>query len=130
MDSYINITVLKDIVTFIKIQQNENYKERLIEAYYELQNYNINSAKELENSNTGIGAFTYAELTIFDRLADEEYYRIISSFIIELNSALNIPEDYGDILASYGTIGDTPYREEYIKKGFIKTNKSKKKNKK
>lgn len=113
--------LLEDIKTYIKITNNKNYKERLLEVYDLLKENNIKNYKEFEKSKLGIGAFTYTEITIFDRLKEEEYSSLLSSYVLELSSLSNLPKDLGDRLASWGTIGNTPYRDTYIKEGFITT---------
>ena len=114
-------STLKDAIIYTKISKNENYKERLLEAYYILKQNNINSKDKFENSDIGIGAFTYQEITIFDRLRNEDYSRALAAFYIELKEIDNLSKDYGDELASWGKIGKTPYRDELIKKGYITT---------
>ena len=52
--------ILADAVTYIKIKENENYKESLLEAYYVLKKNNIDSLEKFESSDIGIGAFTSA----------------------------------------------------------------------
>ena len=111
--------ILCDAVTYAKIRENENYKERLLEAYYTLKGNGVNSLEKFESSNIGIGAFTYTEITIFDRLNDEEYARALSAFKIKLDELKNMPKDLGDRLASFGTVGKTPYRDAYIQRGFV-----------
>lgn len=113
--------ILRDAITYLKITKNNNYKERLLEAYYLLKENNIKSYEQFENSNIGIGAFTYTEITLFDRIKNENYMSLLSAFNIEINGLENLPKDYGDVLASYGTVGNTPYRDKYIKEGFITT---------
>ena len=113
--------ILTDAVTYAKISENENYKERLLEAYYILRENNIDSLEKFESSDIGIGAFTYNEITLFDRLRDEEYARALAAFKIKLNEVKDMPKDIGDRLASWGRIGKTPYRNGYIKNGFITT---------
>ena len=114
--------VLEDAKTFMLIGINENYKERLYEAYLVLKKSNIKTYEEFETSSLGIGAFTYNQITIFDRIKDEKYYAALSSHVIEIKGLSNLPNDYGDRLASWGTIGDTPYRETLIKNGCIEDN--------
>ena len=63
--------ILSDAVTYIKIQENKNYKDRLMEAYNLLSQNGIKTYEEFEKSNIGIGAFKYSEITIFDRLNNE-----------------------------------------------------------
>lgn len=111
--------ILRDAITYIKIIKNSNYKERLLEAYHLLKDNGIKSYDQFKNNKLGIGAFTYTEITIFDRLNDENYMSLLASFAIEIDGIENLPKDYGDVIASYGTVGRTPYRDEYIEKGFI-----------
>lgn len=111
--------VLQDVKIYMMISSNENYKERLLEAYYVLKENNVNDLETFTKSNLGIGAFSYSEITIFDRIKDTKYLTMLSSFRLELLGILNLSKDYGDKLASYGTIGKTPYREKYIKSGWI-----------
>lgn len=111
--------ILNDAITYIKMQKSESYKRRLNEAYMILKQKGINGYEEFEKSNTGIGAFTYTEITIFDRIKNEDYYRALSSFYLEVGTAIETKENLGDMLASYGTVGETPYREGLIRKGYI-----------
>ena len=113
--------ILKDAITYVKLSKNANYKERLLEAYQLLKENNIDTKEKFETSNLGIGAFTYSEITIFDRLNDEEYSRALAACYMELRSTENMSHDYGDMLASYGTVGKTPYRDLLIMKGHITT---------
>lgn len=107
--------ILSDAVTYIKIRKNENYKERLLDCYYTLKKSNINAQEEFEKSNLDLGAFTYEEITIFDRLKDENYSRALASYYIEIGSTYDLPKDYGDRLASWGKVKSTPHKEKYIK---------------
>ena len=111
--------ILNDALTYIKISNNDNYKERLLEAYYLVKEHGIHSRQEYDRSNLGIGAFKYSEITIFDRLLDEDYSRSLAQFYIKSKEIRNMPKDFGDKLASYGTVGKTPYRDELIEKGYV-----------
>ena len=111
--------LLQDAKNYIMICENDNYKDRLLEAYYLLKKNNINDSETFNNSNLGIGAFSYFDIMIFDRISDENYKAMLSAFRLEIMSIPNLSDDYGDKLASYGTIGKTPYREKYIKDGLI-----------
>ena len=116
--------VLKDLKTYKLMQKNTNYKNRLFEAYRALKNNGIKNKKEYMNKEVGIGAFTYTELTIFDRLKkDEDYRDLLEAYSLELDSIEDYAEDYGDQLASWGTIGKTPYKEKYIEEGLIEEDK-------
>lgn len=112
-------SLLKDIKTYIMITCNNNYKERLLEAYYWIKENNICDLNSFLNNNIDIGSFDYEEITIFDRLKDESYNALLCSFYLELKSIQNLSNDYGDMVASFGIIGKTPYRDEYVKNGLI-----------
>lgn len=116
-------TIISDISTIHLIHGNPNYAKRLYEAYKYLKSNNINSLKDFKSSdNLKIGAFTYEEITIFDRIKDEEYAAIISSGFGQIKSHIDAYKDnpnIGDLLASWGTLGSTPYREELFNKGYI-----------
>jgi len=68
------------------------------------------------------GAFSYYEISIFDRIADSEYVKKLSHTWASLHNQteeyINDPQ-IGDKLASWGTLGETPFRQEYIDKGLI-----------
>lgn len=103
--------ILKDAITYAKMNKDDNYKERLLEAYYVLRKKHIKNLEEFQNTDTGIGAFNYEEITIFDRLVNEDYSRALASFYIELKGLENMPKNFGDLLASYGTIGKIQKRK-------------------
>lgn len=111
--------VLEDIKTYYMIKNNENFKERLFEAYILVKENQIKSYEEFENCKLGIGAFTYSQITIFDRISNENYRVLLSQHLLSMAGLDNMAKDYGDRLASFGTIGKTPYREKYIKEGYI-----------
>ena len=114
-------TVVSDIRTAYILSKNNNYKERLYEAYEYLKQENVESLEDFESrKGLKIGAFTYYEVTIFDRLKDEEYKKIITNAFHNVNNieCVNNPS-YGDDLASWGTLGYTPKRDYLIKEGYI-----------
>lgn len=115
--------VISDIRTYSILSRNENYKTRLYEAYEYLKKENVNSLEEFrKRDDLLIGAFTYDEITIFDRIKDQNYLKEISSAIFNIN---NNREEYinnpniGDDLASFGRLGYTPKRDKLINEGFI-----------
>lgn len=112
---------VKDIETQIKVNNNSNYKERLLESYQVIK-YDLKDKETFEKSNVKIGAYTYQELTFFERMNNEKYAQLITSSAWDMISAyktsISTP-DLGDKLSSFGNIGKTPYREEYIKNGYI-----------
>ena len=116
--------VIKDIRTYAIMSQNQNYYDRLLEAYNAIKEAGINTLEQfMSKENTvPLGAFTYYEITIFDRIKDEDYKRSISDAWHEIN---NHTEEYindeniGDRLASWGRLGNTPYRDEMIADGLI-----------
>lgn len=116
-------TLLIDIRTYEIMTHNENYYNRLKEAYLYLKSEGILNYEDFSNrKGLKIGAFTYFEMTIFDRLKNEEYKKIVSSAWSKIT---NHTQEYikdstiGDQLASWGTLGKTPYREEMIQNGTI-----------
>lgn len=111
--------ILKDAKTYKLLNINKNYCERLYEAYLTLKENNISNLEEFDNSNIGIGAFRYDEITIFDRLKDENYASALEAHKQDIKGMEELPKDYGDRLASWGTVGKTPYREDLIKRGYI-----------
>lgn len=107
-------TFLRDMRTYRILRSNNNYRERLLEAYNELKRRGINSLEEFALSqDLIIGAFGYDEITIFDRIARSEYIELLTGAWDDLH---NLTEEYindphiGDKLASWGTLGETPYR--------------------
>ena len=115
--------VIKDIRTFYIMSANENYKDRLFEAYEYLKSEGVQSLEDFQTrKGLKVGAFEYTEITIFDRIKDEEYKNVLRDGFYSLTSGLDeIVNDktYGDQLASWGTLGNTPYREQMINAGVI-----------
>lgn len=115
--------VIKDIRTFYIMSANENYKDRLFEAYEYLKSEGVQSLEDFKTrKGLKVGAFEYTEITIFDRIKDEEYKEVLRDGFYSLTSGLDdIVNDktYGDQLASWGTLGKTPYREQMINAGVI-----------
>ena len=100
-----------------------NYYERLNEAYLEIKRLNIKDYSDFSTrEDLKIGAFTYSEITIFDRIRSSEYEKMLVEAWGELHNHTeeyrNQP-DIGDRLASWGTLGSTPYRQDLIDEGYI-----------
>lgn len=115
-------TVQRDIKIYTLIKMNENYKSRLKEAYDYIKNVGVESSEDFTTrEGLKVGAFTYDEITIFDRIKDEEYLKFLEDVLYALKEGIEYSknEKLGDELASWGTLGDTPYREDLIKKGMI-----------
>ena len=112
-----------DKVTFFGLKNNENYALRLNEAYNYIKSFGISSYADFEKKEgLKIGAFTYEEITIFDRIADPKYRDSLMGPVDENDPrvmALKGNPNYGDSLASWGTLGETPYRQKLIDDGFI-----------
>ena len=118
--------VISDIKTYHIMVNNKNYGDRLFEAYQYIKKEKINTLQKFENIDDNlVGLFSYYEITIFDRLKDEEYCNLIkeswSKIHTETEEYIKNP-NIGDDLASYGRLGYTPRRIELIKKGFIMSN--------
>ena len=118
------MTVVRDVETYSVMSQNENYSERLKEAYDYIKSVGI---KDVEDFKTRegllVGAFSWDEITIFDRLQNPEYMEAIRHGSISMTSKsfqdkINNPT-LGDDLASWGKLGNTPKRDELIQKGVI-----------
>ena len=115
---------LKDLRTYQIMMSNQNYYDRLLEAYQEMKSCGISTLEEFTSPNNHMrcGAFTYYEISIFDRISTQEYAMKLSMAWEELHNHtqeyINDPQ-IGDKLASWGTLGETPFREEYINKGLI-----------
>ena len=109
-------TVLSDVKTAYLLWENENYKNRLREAYNYLKAEGINSLEDFNNrEGLKVGAFTYEEMTIFDRIDNDREYlmMLLSTFHIcsELQTQKNAKNPtYGDELASWGTLNNTQSR--------------------
>ena len=98
--------VISDIKTYHIMSNNKNYMDRLFEAYEYIKKEKINTYQKFITSESFItGLFNYYEITIFDRLKNEEYKQLIK------DSWKNIHKDtdeyiqnptIGDELASYG----------------------------
>lgn len=116
--------LIKDVRTYMLMSGNQNYRERLKEAYDHVKSIGI---KDYNDFNTRedllVGAFGYDEITIFDRLKNNEYYNTLANAASSLNVQTIKPliddKTYGDKLASWGKLGKTPYRENLINKGVI-----------
>ncbi len=116
-------TVISDIRTYNILTKNENYKERLYEAYEYIKERGFDTYEKFSTATDNkVGAFTYTEITIFDRLKNDEYRETIANapFIIDTltQKAIDNPQ-YGDTLASWGTLGETPFRQKLIDSGDI-----------
>ena len=79
--------VISDIRTYSIMSKNENYKARLFEAYEYLKRENVSSLEEFKKrEDLLVGAFTYDEITIFDRIKNPDYLKEISSAIFNINN--------------------------------------------
>ena len=115
--------VISDIKTYQIMSNNQNYADRLFEAYKYIKKEKLNTKEKFITSDKNIvGLFSYYEITIFDRLRNKEYCELIKNSWFELHHDIepniNNP-NLGDELASYGRLGYTPRRNEYIEKGFV-----------
>ena len=116
-------TVISDIRTYNILTRNKNYKERLFEAYEYIKERDFDTYEKFSTATDNkVGAFTYTEITIFDRLEDKEYRDVIATapFLMDdiTKKAIDNPQ-YGDTLASWGTLGSTPFRQKLIDRGDI-----------
>ena len=114
---------IQDVKTYNVMIRNDNYRARLLEAYNYLKNEGVRSLEDFNNRDgLLVGAFTYDEITIFDRIGDPEYSKKLigayDTITVGVASYVNNP-NIGDELASWGKLGETPKREEYIEKGYI-----------
>ena len=117
MDPKLLKVILEDMKTYFLMNNNENYKARLREAYDYIKAQGIVSAEQFgETEGLKIGAFTYGEMTIFDRLQDKAYESFLYDAIRIKDRYTEYAKNstYGDQLASWGTLGSTPYREQMI----------------
>ena len=115
--------VINDIRTIYILYNNENYRNRLQEAYDYIKSERIESIDDFtKREGLKIGAFTYDEITIFDRLKNKEYEQVMRTAFSTVNNLTKenaIDSTYGDKLASWGTLGYTPYRQKLIDEGLI-----------
>lgn len=114
-------SIIKDIKIY-RLMQNDNYRKRLKEAYDYIKSINIRDYNDfITRENLLVGAFGYDEITIFDRMRDEDYAHLLADSSFELYNMIydiNNPT-LGDDLASWGKLGYTPKRDELIAKGDI-----------
>ena len=115
--------VISDIKTYYIMSNNQNYFDRLFEAYKYIKKEKLNTyQKFITSDNNIVGLFSYEEITIFDRLKNSRYSELIKCSWSELHrdieESIGNPS-LGDDLASYGRLGYIPKRREYIEKGFI-----------
>ena len=114
--------VISDIKTYQIMSNNQNYTDRLFEAYKYIKKEKLNTyQKFITSDNNIVGLFSYYEITIFDRLKNPEYYKLIKNSwrVLHHDIEQNIKNpNLGDELASYGRLGYTPKRKEYIEQGF------------
>ena len=114
--------IISDIRTFQLITNNKNYQDRLFEAYRYIKKEKLTTEEKFEYTEERlVGAFSYQEITIFDRLKNEEYKKILEDSWETIHHGLDIfieDKEYGDYLASHGKLGYTPKREELIKSGI------------
>ena len=102
--------LISDIRLAKILKENQNYNERLYEAYLRLKEMGIKSKKEFisRRQETGIGQFLYEEITFYDRIEDVQYKNIVFGGwdkIHDLTEAFINAKDLGDRLAEYGTLG-------------------------
>ena len=116
-------TFVSDIRTYRIMSGNKNYYNRLYEAYSEIKRLNIRDYEDFSTrEELRIGAFTYGEITIFDIIKNEEYQKLLEDAWFNLH---NQTEEYrkderlGDKLASWGTLGETPFRDQMIAQGHV-----------
>ena len=117
-------TLVRDIGTYMVMSRNSNYKERLKEAYDYIKSINIKDYEDFKSrEDLLVGAFGYDEITIFDRLKDDEYKKVLLNAIsyLDINRIKRLIDSktLGDYLASYGELGYTPMREKLITRGEI-----------
>ena len=114
---------IQDVKTYNILIRNENYKARLLEAYNYLKNEGVKSVEDFTTrEGLLVGAFTYDEITIFDRVADREYAKKLTesydTISKDVQAYVNNPR-IGDELASWGRLGETPDRAKLIAEGYI-----------
>ncbi len=116
-------TIVNDIRTYQIMEQNQNYRDRLYEAYLHIKDMGVETLDDFRTrKGLLLGAFNYYEVTIFDRITDKDYLEVISNAMFTINNCL---KDYienptiGDSLASWGKLGYTPKRDELISRGDI-----------
>ena len=122
MDPKLLEVILEDMKTYFLMNNNENYKARLREAYDYVKAQGITTVEDFTSrQGLSVGAFTYGEITIFDRLQDNEYQAFLYEAISTKEKYKEYAGDstYGDQLASWGKLGNTPFREQMIKDGTI-----------
>ena len=98
--------VISDIKTYYIMSNNQNYMDRLFEAYEYIKKEKINTyQKFITSDNFIVGLFDYYEITIFDRLKNEEYKQLIKdswkTIHKDTNTYIENPT-IGDELANYG----------------------------
>ena len=111
------IELASHIRVAIMIRQNENYNLRLHEAYQIFIDNNIESYSMFLDNKLGIGAFTYYELTFFDKINNPEYEKIVTNGMLEIMEGKNWAEkleDLGDRLMNTNRVGYTSYRQATV----------------
>ena len=127
MDNNFINTFVSDIKTCMIISSNQNYSERLKEAYDHIKDIGIKDYDDFKSrEDVLVGAFTYNEITVFDRLKDENYKELLREAVVKLDRH-NIQDlidnkTLGDERASWGRLGYIPFRERYIAKGYSRFN--------
>lgn len=122
MDAKFLNYIARDFTTYTILTKNQNYKDRLLEAYNYIKAEGVTSVEDFTTrKGLKVGAFEYDEITIFDRLSDKEYEKLLNDTLsqFEIRKDYLTTPDIGDQLASWGTLGNTPYRESFIRKGLI-----------
>ena len=98
--------VISDIKTYYIMSNNQNYMDRLFEAYEYIKKERINTYQKFITSESFIvGLFDYYEITIFDRIKNEEYKQLIKDSweIIHKDTDRYIDNpNIGDELLGYG----------------------------
>lgn len=101
---------LSDIRTARIVSNNDNFNERLYEAYLRIKELDIKTKKEYisRKKEAGIGSFAYEEITFYERILDSNYKKLVFSSwdtIHDLTDKMIEAKDIGDRLASTGTLG-------------------------
>jgi hypothetical protein len=102
--------LISDVRTAYLVNNNENFRNRLFEAYQIVKSRGITTYEEFENADTGIGAFTFSEIMFFDRITDTQYKEMVDKAFFDINnSTLEYAKNpqIGDQLAKWGSIGNS-----------------------
>jgi len=98
-------TILSDLKTHMMVSANENYYQRLKEAYEVVKASGVRTYEEFRVAKLGIGAFSYTDILYFERIDNNpDYFDLLSNAAIDMKTWIPAAENnplYGDDCAKW-----------------------------